>query len=103
MGCPLQLVGWEAACIQLFSLGHADNGALRMPSRPLTLRPAVYDDLPQGTVISESLATGEVAGPSEGSLEPATFPAFPSSKDSQCMRVYVIILPGFMDCDHGSS
>lgn len=76
---------------------------LRRPSRPLTVRPDVADDLPQGTVFSETLATGEMAGPSEGILEPGIFPALLSSKDSQCMRVYAIVLPGFIDCDHGSS
>lgn len=82
------------------SLGHIHNEAMKMPSRPLTLRPAVADDLSQGTVISESLAAGKIAHPSDGNSEPVIFPAFLSSRNSQFKRLYVIILAGFIDCDH---
>lgn len=64
---PVTTQAGEAACIWLCSLDHTNNKAMRLHSRPLTLRPAVSDGLSQGTFLKlqpqeKSLAAQMVTG-----------------------------------------
>lgn len=98
-GCPQMLMpsqlgklgpvtkAGQAACIWLCSLGYTNNKAMR-----LHWRPAISDSLSQGTVISETSATGKMISCSDGNWEPVMFPVFFSFRSSWFKRSYVFLL-----------